>query len=614
MYIRAVKKQRSKTAKTFYQYTLAQTVRVDQKVKQRSILYLGSDQVLANKTNRQVVLNILKSLIHKQSELYPVDAPDTLQKLAESYYEKYLVRYGDSFTEGASIPPLPKKADLHQVDISTIDVEDVRTFGAEHLCTQTLEKLNLPDILKRAGLNKNQIQQGLIAIAARAIFTSSEYKTAQYLNTHSELLDLLGAKTTISHKQLYSIADKLYEKRHQIDSALYKHITTLFNLNDKLVIYDISNTYFETSKRASSLAKHGRSKEKRNDCPIVVFTGVINAEGFIRHSRIYEGNRPDRQTLADMLDDMKAHSPDNAKRTVVLDAGIADEENLALLKDEGYNYVCVSRKKLKDYSIDKTTTQLTDRDKNQVELSLLKVEDSQDTWMHVKSQAKGLKEASMDKKLTDFFEQDLQTAKDALHKKGGTKILEKVWLRIGRIKEEHKRVSGKYEIEVTQQNNKATDINWKRKKPTEKEKDKQKGVYFIRTNYQNPKEKELWDIYNTIREVESTFRCLKTDLQLRPVHHQNDERIASHLYLAMLSYQMVNTIRHMLKSKGINQSWKTILRIMNTQTIQTMVLPTDKKTINLRKPSKPIKEVQEIYAATSCQQTKKAVKKYVVYH
>jgi len=614
MYIRAVKKQRSKTAKTFYQYTLAQTVRVDQKVIQRSILYLGSDQALADKTNRQIVLSILKSLIHKQPELYQIDAPDSLQKLAESYYEKYLVRYGDSLTEGASIPPLPKKADLHQVDISNVEVEEVRTFGAEHLCSQTLEKLNLSDILENAGLNKNQIQQALVAIAARAIFTSSEYKTAQYLNTHSELLDLLGVQTTISHKQLYSIADKLYEKRHHIDRALYKHITTLFNLNDKLVIYDISNTYFETSKRTSALAKHGRSKEKRNDCPIVVFTGVINAEGFIRHSRIYEGNRPDRQTLADMLDDMKAHSPDNVKRTVVLDAGIADEENLALLKEEGYNYVCVSRKKLKDYTIDKTITQLTDRDKNQVELSLLKVEDSQDTWMHVKSQAKGLKEASMDKKLTDYFEQDLQTAKDALHKKGGTKVLEKVWLRIGRIKEKHKRVSGKYDIKVTHQNNKATDINWIRKTPAEKEKDKQKGVYFIRTNYKNPKEKELWDVYNTIREVESTFRCLKTDLQLRPVHHQNDERIASHLYLAMLSYQMVNTIRHMLKSKGINHSWKTILRIMNTQTIQTIELPTDKKTLKLRKPSKPIKEVKEIYAATSCKQTKKAVKKYVVYH
>ena len=74
----------------------------------------------------------------------------------------------------------------------------------------------------------------------------------------------------------------------------------------------------------------------------------------------------------------------------------------------------------------------------------------------------------------------------------------------------------------------------------------------------------MWNVYNTVREVESTFRCLKTDLQLRPVHHQKDGRIESHLYLAILAYQLVNTIRFMLKEKGITSDWRNIVRIMNT--------------------------------------------------
>ena len=121
-------------------------------------------------------------------------------------------------------------------------------------------------------------------------------------------------------------------------------------------------------------------------------------------------------------------------------------------------------------------------------------------------------------------------------------------------------------------------------------------------------------MYNTIREVESTFRCLKSDLQIRPVHHQNDERIEAHIYLTILAYQLVNTIRYMLKEQGLHYDWKNIVRIMNTQTIQTIILPTDKKTIHLRKPSKPIQEVQEIYTATKCEDTQKPIKKYVVYH
>jgi len=155
---------------------------------------------------------------------------------------------------------------------------------------------------------------------------------------------------------------------------------------------------------------------------------------------------------------------------------------------------------------------------------------------------------------------------------------------------------------------------WTKKQQPESKKDKTEGVYFIRTSYSEASEKELWDVYNTIREVEATFRCLKSDLQIRPVHHQNDERIASHIYLTILAYQLVNSIRHLLKVQGIHYDWKNIVRIMSTQTIQTLILPTDKKTIHLRKPTKPIVEVQQIYTATACSQTQKPIKKYVVYH
>ena len=53
---------------------------------------------------------------------------------------------------------------------------------------------------------------------------------------------------------------------------------------------------------------------------------------------------------------------------------------------------------------------------------------------------------------------------------------------------------------------------------------------------------------------------------------------------------------------------------MSTHTIQNIELPTDKKTIHLRKPSKPIEQVQQIYKATKCKETQTAIKKYVVYH
>lgn len=622
MFIRQVKKQRSKDSKVFYQFNLVQTSRVEgNKVKQRVILYLGSDKVLIDKDKRKIVLQYLKSKIFGQPELLPKKTNPQLETLAEKYYQKYRIKYPshDPYNQnkGASIPPQPKKAEYHNVDLKGIEVKDVKQFGAEHLCRQVLDKLQLEDCLTCLGMDKRQVRKSLIAIAARAIYSSSEHKTAQILKTNSELSACFGYKEDITHKQLYSITDQLYHHKSKIDDFLYKRITDMFDINDKLVIFDISNTYFETGKTHSNLAKYGRSKEKRYDCPLVVFTGVVNAQGFIRHSRIYEGNRADSSTLDDMITDLQNHSSSKAKKTVVIDAGIATEDNLAMLREKNYDYICVSRQRLKDYPLVKENQvfKFTNRGKQQVALSVFKPQDKPDTWMYVQSENKRKKEQSISNKLSQRFEEDLKAVQQGLEKKGGTKTYEKVWERIGRIKEKHKAVSATYQIQVRQSEDKktATKISWtKRNQP--KLQDKQNGVYFIRTSYKDPNETELWDIYNTIREVESTFRCLKTDLKIRPVHHQKDERVEAHLYLTILAYQLVNTIRYMLKQKGISYDWNNILRIMSTQTIQTIELPTDKKTIYLRKPAKPIEEVKNIYNATKCKDTQKAIKKYVVYH
>ncbi len=624
MFIREVKKQRSKSSQVFYQYNLVQAARVDGKVKQRVILYLGSDKEMKDSNNRNIVLRVLKAKIFRQPGLFPNDIPQDLKKLALSYYEKYLIKYGEQPTDEVSLPPQPDKAEFHNIDICGLEVGDVKSFGAEHLCRQILDKLKLEACFRSLGMTREQARKALIAIAARAIFSSSEHKTAQILNMNSELAACYGEDNPFTHKQLYQIGDQVFEHKEKIDQFLYQRITHMFDLQDKLVIFDISNTYFETNKAGSELARYGRSKEKRNDCPVVVFTGVINAQGFIRHSRIYEGSRADTNTLEDMIADLESHSgsanPNGSlreKKTIVMDAGIATEDNLELIRGKGYDYVCVSRKRIKDYPLNEEgkVVRLTDRGKQQVELSVFHrpAGGQPDTWMYVQSETKRNKEQSMNKKLSDRFEEDLQNIRDAFDKKGGTKQIEKVWERIGRIKQKHSRVSGRYQISLSQKQGKATGMTWKRKPHPVKE-DKEKGVYFIRTSYESPSEGELWDIYNTIREVESTFRCLKTDLQMRPVYHQKDDRIEAHLYLTLLAYQLVNTIRHLLRQKGIFHDWRNILRIMSTQTIQTLEMPTDKKNIHLRKPAKPIQEVQQIYKATGCSDTQKPTKKYVVYH
>jgi len=633
MFIREVKKQRNSKSRVFYQYNLVQSARIDGKVRQRIILYLGSDPLLHDRASRKVVLEILKSRIFNQPELFPENADAKLAKLAGELYEKYLIKYPEREDERTSrhprpsLPPEARKAEYEQVDVAMVGCSEGRTFGCEHLCSQVLQKLGLGDYLKKLEWSPDDRKMALISIAARAIFSASEYKTAQYLTDNSDLLSCLSYDDTgVSHKQLYRIADKLYEEKENINQYLYGRISHMFNLDDKLVIFDLSNTYFESRKEHSKLAQYGRSKEKRNDCKQVVFTGVINAEGFIRHSRIYEGNMPDVKSLEDMLKDLEEHSDKRQRKTIVIDAGIATQDNLDMIAAKGYKYVCVARSKRKDYEqavAGEKTIQLTDREHKKVELKIIPPGNPyNDTWMYVKSDAKAVKERSMDGKLTARFIQDMEQIRSGIHKKGGTKTLHKVWERIGRVKQKHPGIASQYDVKVMEQkpgekargkNSKSlvTDITWTKKQSIARP---EHGVYFIRTNYEHPREKELWDIYNTIREVEATFRCLKSDLNIRPVHHQNDHRISSHIYLTILAYQLVNTIRYMLKQKDIHYDWNNIVRILNTHVTQTIILPTPTKTIHLRKPSKPIEKAMKIYQATNTDKTMTPKTKYVVYN
>jgi transposase len=613
MFIRQTKKQRSGSSKIYYQFSLVQSVRIDGKSRQRTILYLGSDEELRDKTNRKLVLEALKGMISGSPSLFD-DIPGSLLKLAKDYYQKYLVKY-----EGASNPiATPPKTDdraYREVATDHVEVGGNKSFGPEHLCLQVLDKLKLGSFLSELGLGKDDAGRALISIAARAIYTASEHKTADILKINSSLTECMGCREPITHKQLYRIADILYKNKQAIDRYLYNHITNIFGITDSIVIFDISNTYFESPKTSSELAAYGRSNQKRGEGPIVVFTGVINAEGFIRHSRIYQGNTPDQQTLSDMVDDLENYSNDSPK-TVVIDAGIATDENLEMLDEAGYTYVCVSRSRLKDYPPECLKThvsQETGRGKRQVNLSVFTPEGYSDTWMLARSEAKKAKEQSMRDKLRDRFEADLRTARAGLGKKGGTKKINKVWERIGRYKERHRRVSGSYHIQVTGKDGTATAIDWTIQDNKGKD-DKAEGIYFIRTNLPDPQEGPLWDIYNTIRRVESTFRCLKTDLNIRPIYHQNDGRIQAHLYLAILAYQLVNTIRYLLARAGIHYDWSHIVRIMSTQQVQTVQMPSKTQTIYLRKASKPIKEAKEIYDAVGCHEIKKTLKKYVVSH
>ena len=505
---------------------------------------------------------------------------------------------------------------------------DVREIGTEWLCYQALSQLQLPDYLSNIGFSEEETRLAITQIIARAAFPASELETARWITENSAVCDITHYPVDkITKDKLYKSALKLVKNKENIENFLSLKTNQLFDIEDKIYIYDLTNTYFEGRKVQSKIAKFGRSKEKRSDCKIVVLALVINPEGFIKYSGIFEGNLQDSQSLEKIVTNLRANTSTEKRATVVIDAGIATEENLKMLTDNHFDYVCVSRSKLKDYKINASCAPIIVEDKKRQKITLQKVENEKynDFFLKIDSEAKKRKEVSMNNHFREGFEKGMEAISAGLSKKSGTKVEQKVCERIGRLKQKYPSIARFYNIDYiietkTIKNKKTKEeseqrmvksISWKVKENIDP--NANSGAYFLRTSLKMS-EKLLWEVYSIIREIEYSFRTLKTDLDLRPVYHKKDEPTMAHLHLGLLAYWVVNTIRYQLKQYGTNFQWREIVRIMNTQKVVTTVSQNryDEVIVSIR-TSDPTAKVQDIYDRLRYKSRPYSKRKFVVH-
>jgi len=521
--------------------------------------------------------------------------------------------------------------DYQRIDINSIRNKDVREIGAEWLSYQAIGQLRIASFLEQQGWNDSDIRLGLTHIISRAVYPASELKTSSWIKENSAVCEITGFDIEkVTKDQLYRISTKLYNEKEALEQYLSFRTNELFDIEDRIMLYDLTNTYFEGRKTGSKLAKFGRSKEKRSDAKLVVLALVVNPEGFIKYSAILQGNMSDPATLESMIENLRVKTSSSAKKAlIVMDAGIATEDNLKMVKAKGYDYLCVTRSSLKNYKVetDAAAVTVTDNKKQKIELCPVKSDKNTDYYLKVESHTKELKERSMNDQFRQRFEDGLQIIAESLTKKGGVKQADKVYERIGRLKGKYPSIQRYFDIEVVveerperkrkEENNPpeqkqiATAINWSIKKDVDI--NARSGVYFLRTSLEGQSQEMLWQFYNTIREIEATFRILKTDLDLRPIYHKKDESTMAHLHLGLLAYWVVNTIRHQLKKEKIHSNWSEIVRVMNTQKAVTTLAQNDKdEVIQIRRCTEPNQKVQKLYDALKYKYAPFVKKKSVV--
>lgn len=612
MYFRSSIRHNPKTGELSGYYRLVESYRNQgNRICHRTILSVGFLDGLSGNQLKAIQYGLNLRVEGLDNSLFSEEVDPVVTANIERFYQQ-MVREKRIDV----LPDNTRKKDWQTIDMNTLRNKDVREVGAEWMCYQAIQQLKLKQFFENKGWDDEKIALAMTHLISRAVYPASEYKTSFWIKENSAVCEITGYDATrITKDQLYSVSHALYAEKESLERYLSHRTNELFDLQDRIVLYDLTNTYFEGEKRHSRIARFGRSKEKRNDARLVVLAVVINPEGFIKYSTIYEGNKADCKTLAAMIDKLRLATSSTVKKAlVVIDAGIATEENLELLREKGYDYLCVSRAKAKDYSIESDDSGITIFDKKRQRIELIKVNVHSDTdyYLKVNSESKGIKESAMNSRFKDRFEEGLINIESSLHKKSGVKQLDKVYERIGRLKQKYPSIHRFYQIDVhCYEKNTVTSITW-HIKPTI-DPDQNSGIYFLRTSLRYPDEATVWMFYNTIREIEYTFRVLKTDLDLRPIFHKKDDASMAHLHLGLLAYWLVNTIRYQLKQKSIRNDWREIVRVMNTQKcVTTIAQNKSDEVISVRKCSEPEEKTKQIYDALNYKYAPFVRKKSVV--
>ena len=352
MFIKPLVKYNKTTKQRYNIYQLCESFHLDDRVRHRIIIGLGKLDELPSEEQKKHLGKRIEELLTgsiNRLPLLPVD--EKVEKLAYYYYVEIKKKHRYDLGEAGK--------DLQTVDLSTIKNKNAREIGAEWLCKQAFDQLDITGFLRQKKWSEENISLAATHIISRAVYPASEFKTVSFIRENSAICEITGYdKDKITKDKLYKISHNLYSVKDELESYLSKRTNELFDLEDKIILYDLTNTYFEGRMKNSKLAKFGRSKEKRKDARLIVLAVVINREGFLKYSNIFEGNMTDSKTLETIVDALSNQTSfTDRKPIVVIDAGIATDENLKLLKKKHYDYMCVSRSNLKEYYAD------TDHDK-----------------------------------------------------------------------------------------------------------------------------------------------------------------------------------------------------------------------------------------------------------
>jgi transposase len=614
MFIRKTATRNKSANESYFTFRLVTSERTGKQVRQITLLNLGRQFDLPQDDWPRLCARI-EALLAGQAGM--LRESEVIETLAQRYAACLIVAAPEpappavpSAPSGSPAKSAASDPVFAEVDVTSLQLIQPRSAGVEAAGLAAMDWLGIDPILTDLGFNG--IQRAAVAgsLIGRMAAPGSELATWRWLGERSALGELLGVNfDTMPLMQLYRTSDLLIRHRDKIEEALFGRIQDLFGLPVTVTLYDLTNTYFEGTAAGMPKAARGRSKEKRSDCPLVTLGLVLDASGFVRRSKMFAGNVAECTTLEDMLKGLTA--PKGA--LVIMDAGIATEANIAWLKKQEYRYLVVSRERGRQFDPDQAVDTLT-ASNEMIQLQRVLSKNGTEVRLYCHSTGRDTKETAIAGRFVTRFETGLTKLAAGLSKPRAQKKLADIQQRIGRLKEKSRGIGQHYEITVTpdETGTKAAAIAWT-KTPVEGSMLTHPGVYCLRSNETTWDAAKLWHTYTMLTDLEAVFRGLKSELGLRPVYHHKEERTEGHLFITVLAYQLVQTIRRKLEAAGETISWSRLREILSVQQRVTATFrQRDGRTLHVRKTTVAEPALRKIYDALAIDAAPGGVRKLTV--
>ena len=549
-------------------WALVESVRTDRGPRQRVVSWLGS----LDEAGRLGLLEAAKGPSPES------DRENTWRQLA-------LFEYEDQAIEPRWV----------HVNAKAVRVENKKHFGGPWLAMQLLQRLKLDDFLKKhQAPGREQVPWSLVSmtlVIARLLDPSSELFISEQWYPKTALPELLGVPAErVDDNRLYRALDELLPLKDELEKHLKNRMGELFDLDYDLLLYDVTSTFFEGQCKLNPLAQRGYSRDQRGDCKQVCIAMIVTRSGMPLGYEVFAGNTADVTTVKGIVDRIESKYG-KSDRIWVMDRGMTSADNLEFLREENRRYIIGTNKALLKKFEQEIIKQDWNTIRDGIEVKLCKVPREEDESEEDKSKTIESSELFILCRSRDRKEKDqgiIQRAADKIAsrlikmtercgKQNRSQLI--VSREIGRLLGQNTRAAHLFEVNVVPKDNDKlktyAKIEWKKIKPATDWHELSDGCYLLRTNVTDWTDEELWKAYIQLTEAEDAFRIQKSDLRIRPVWHQKEERVLAHILVCFLAFVLWRTLGEDCKRAGLGDEPRRILAELSEIALVDVVLPTD---------------------------------------